>query len=268
MKTNEFNVAVISCIRNCSNHLEESFFHIKEFQSLFKSVAFFGAENDSIDNSFEIAKKYSSSLNGEIFKFKDLSSLYKIRTHRLAFLRNFLLNKSRVYDYVIVIDMDSIMKNFDINGLKSCFEYDLNSWDGLGANCNNKYYDIWTLRNDSLNYDCWDRVNHEVQNGRLRQFSIKDHVSKHQIKINPSSELIPVKSCFGGMMIYKTSSLINCNYSGVPKKCESSKIKWNTLCISEICEHVNLNYEAIEKNKAKFFINSNLIVNCQLEHLH
>ena len=265
---NKYNIAVLSCIRDLEPHIEESLYHITEFKNLFKSVKFLAAENDSIDNTYELAKKYSSKVNGEIFKFDKLNLKYKYRTHRLAFLRNFLLDKVLDSDYVIVIDSDSVMKDFDLNGLKSCFEYDVNSWDAFGANCNDKYYDIWTLRDNKLNYDCWDRICHEVQNGRIQGFSIKEHISKYQIKIDPTSKIIPVNSCLGGMMIYKTSSLINCRYDGVLKKCESPLHNKSGICNIENCEHVNLNFEAIKYNKAKIFINPALIVNCQKEHLH
>ena len=56
---NKYNVAVLSCIRDCELHIEESLYHITEFKKLFKSVKFFAAENDSIDNTYELAKKYS-----------------------------------------------------------------------------------------------------------------------------------------------------------------------------------------------------------------
>lgn len=265
---NKYNIAVLSCIRDLEPHIEESLYHVAEFKKLFKSVKFLAAENDSIDNTYELAKKYSSKINAEIFKFDKLNTKYKYRTHRLAFLRNFLLDKVRDSDYVIVMDSDSVMKDFNLNGLKSCFEYDVNSWDAFGANCNDKYYDVWTLRDNKLNYDCWDRVYHEVQNGRIHAFSVKEHVSKYQIKINPTSKIIPVNSCFGGMMIYKTSSLINCRYDGVLKKCESLLHNKLGICNPEVCCHVNLNIEAIKYNKAKIFINPALIVNCQKEHLH
>jgi hypothetical protein len=45
------------------------------------------------------------------------------------------------------------------------------------------------------------------------------------------------------------------------------KFSNKTFCRPDACEHVNLNYEAIDKNKAKIFINPRLIVNCQREHL-
>lgn len=264
---NEYNVAVLSCIRNSERHIEESLHYVSEFKTLFKSVKFFAAENDSNDNSFEIAKKYSKKVDGEIYQFNGLKNQYKHKTHLLAYLRNFLLQKAVGFDYVIVLDIDSILHKFDVEGLKSCFEHNVNSWDAFGANCNDRYYDVWTLRDDKLNYDCWDRVYHDRQNGWLDISAVRNHVANFQVKINPNSKIIPVRSCFGGMMIYKASSILNCNYSGINKKCESSKFSNRTFCRPDVCEHVNLNYEAINKNKAKIFINPRLIVNCQKEHL-
>ena len=268
MISKNYTVAVLSCIKNSESHVEESMHYICEFKNLFKEVKFFAAENDSIDKTYELAVKYSKNINGEVYKFDGLKNKFNKRTHLLSYLRNFLKEKANNYDYTIVIDTDSILHNFNIEGLKSCFEHDINSWDAFGANCNNKYYDIWPLRNNELNYDCWDRVYHEVQNGRIQAFSVKDHISKYQKKIELTSKLIPAYSCFGGMMIYKTSSIINCKYSGVPKKCESPLNNKFGICNPEVSEHVNLNLEAISKNKAKIFINPRLIVNCQTEHLH
>ena len=263
-----YTVAVLSCIKNSEKHIEESLYHISTFRNLFKEVKFFAAENDSNDKSYEFAKKYSKDINGEIFKFDGLKNKFNKRTHLLAYLRNFLKEKAIGFDYIIVIDIDSILHNFNIEGLKSCFEHDVNSWDAFGANCNNKYYDVWTLRNNELNYDCWDRVYHDVQNGRLQQFSVKDHVARYQRKIDLTSNLIPVYSCFGGMMVYKNSILNNCRYDGRLKKCESPLNNKFGICNPEVCEHVNLNLDAISKNRAKIFINPRLVVNCQTEHLH
>ena len=264
---NKYKVAVLSCVRDSEIYIEESLHYVSEFRNLFKQVSFFAAENDSKDNSYETIKKYSKNIDGEIFQFKDLKNQFKHKTHLLAYVRNFLLQKAIGFDYVIVLDIDSILHKFDIDGLKSCFNYDVNTWDAFGANCNDRYYDVWTLRNDKLNYDCWDRVYHDRQNGWIEITCVRNHIANFQVNINPYSELIPVKSCFGGMMVYKASSILNCNYSGVPKKCESLKYKGNTTCRPDVCEHVNLNYEAIIKNKAKIFINPRLIVNCQKEHL-
>lgn len=262
-----FKIKIISCVRNCSQYIEESLSQIKEFQSLFTSVEFFAAENDSIDGSLELLKKHSSNIKNQIYSFENLDLKYPLRTHRLAYLQNILLERCRDADYIFVIDFDSILKNFDINGLINCFERDLNSWDILTANCNDRYYDIWTLRTKKINYDCWDLINHKRQEGILNEILIPMYVGANQIKISPINQLIPVRSAFGGFGIYKTKSVKNCFYDGRPQKCECGYSIENKKCLKEICHHVPFHDMAINLNSAKIFINTDLIVNCQSEHL-
>lgn len=262
-----FKIKIISCVKNCAPHIEESIIQIKEFQNLFKKVEFFAVENDSVDNSLELLKKYSKNIRSEIFNFKDLDKKYPLRTYRLAFLQNILLEKCRDSDYIFVIDFDSILKNFDINGLLNTFERDLNSWDIITANCNDRYYDIWALRTEKFNYDCWDLINHKRQEGIIDDILIPMYIAANQIKIPKVNKLIPVQSAFGGFGIYKTKSVENCNYDGSLKECECQHLTKNKNCSREVCQHVTFHKQAIRKNNAKIFINTDLVVNCQREHL-
>lgn len=262
-----FKIKIISCIRNCEKDIEETLHQIKEFQSIFEFVEFYAAENDSIDNSLELLHKHSNSIKKQIYSFKNLDSKYPLRTHRLAFLQNTLLEKCRDADYIFVIDFDSILKNFDINGLLNTFERDLNSWDIVTANCDDRYYDIWTLRTEKLNYDCWDLINHKRQEGIIDDILIPMFIRANQVKIPKINKLIPVQSAFGGFGIYKTKSIQNCRYDGVLTRCECQHLTKNRLCSKEVCHHVTFHEQARLKNKAKIFINTDLIVNCQKEHL-
>lgn len=265
MKINEIDVTVLCCVKNCSSDIEESVFRIKEFQKIFKSVKILVAENDSVDNSLELLKKYLSGIENEVYNFNGLDKKIKPRTHRLGSLRNFLYTQVKT-DYFIMLDFDSVLKDFNNEGLKSCFEYDASKWDMLGANCNDRYYDVWTLRTKNLNYDCWDLINHKRQQGFIDQINIPIFIGKNQIKIKKQEELIPVDSCFGGLAIYKTEAFKDCFYSGKPNGCECKHLNVTGSCINEICEHVTFNKMGKRKG-AKIFINSNLIVNCQKEHL-
>lgn len=265
MKSKDINLTVLCCARNCAPHVEESWFRIKEFQRIFKSVHVFVAENDSKDNTLELLKKNAQGIKHEIFTFDKLEQKIPRRTHRLAHVRNFLHSKVNT-EYFVVVDFDSLLKDFDNEGLKNCFEYDPNSWDMLGANCNDRYYDVWTLRTKTFNYDCWDLINHRVQQGYIYEVLLPTIIAKNQIKINKNAGLISVDSCFGGLAIYKTSAFKDCFYDGKPNECECKHLNVIGTCMHEMCEHVALNKQA-KKKGAKIFINSNLIVNCQREHL-
>lgn len=264
-KIKDVSLTVLSCAKNCALHVEESSFRIKEFQKIFKSVKVCIAENDSNDNSFELLKKYFTGIENEIYNFNGLDKKIIPRTHRLGKLRSFLHQQVKT-DYFIMLDFDSVLKNFDNEGLKSCFEHDPNNWDMLGANCNDRYYDIWTLRTKTFDYDCWDLVNHKRQQGFIDEINIPMIIGRNQIKVNENSGLIPVDSCFGGLAVYKTSAFKDCFYSGKPDGCECKHLNVIGSCINEICEHVTFNKQG-KKKGARIFINSNLIVNCQKEHL-
>lgn len=261
----DIDITVLGCVKDCSSAIEESCYRINEFKKIFKSVRICVAENDSKDNSLELLKKYIISPDDEILTFPGLDKKIIPRTHRLGYLRNLLKEKVKT-DYFIVLDFDFILKDFNNESLKSCFEFDPDKWDMLGANCNDRYYDVWTLRTKTLNYDCWDLVNHKSQEGFLTQILIPTIIAKNQIKINENVGLIPVDSCFGGLAIYKTSAFENCFYNGRPNSCECSHLNVKGKCINEVCCHVSLNKQAKAKG-AKIFINSKMIVNCPKEHL-
>ena len=260
------NITVLACVKNCSQDIEESMHHVKELQKIFSSVNIILAQNDSIDDSVEKINKYSKGIDLQLYNFDGLDKKCSSRTQRLAYLRNFLIKKTSGSDYTIIIDFDSILKNFNQNGLLNCFETDLDKWDVLGANCNGRYYDIWALRTEKFNYNCWDLINHRRQEGMIDEILIPTIISKNQITIKNNSRLIPVYSCFGGMAIYKTSIVKDCHYSGVLEKCECEYLKVKGRCINEISEHVPF-HNQIRKKGGKIFINTDLIVNCQKEHL-
>lgn len=266
---NQYNLTIISACKNVNEHLDENFHHICEFKKHFKNVNLIIAENDSYDNTFESLKKQISKYKiGELYNFNGLDAQISERTHRLSFLLNFLLKKvPQNTDYVVNIDFDGLLKNFNVNSLLSCFEYDPNTWDMMGANCNNRYYDVWTLRYKDLEYDCWDLIHHLNQANQNDNSLIKEYVGKKQIYIDPNEKLIPVNSCFGGLGIYKYKSISNINYSATIDTCECKNFNVTGNCLSYRCQHVGFHFDMISKNKSKLFINPRLLVNCQTEHL-
>ena len=265
--TNKLKIAVTGLYRNCEDFVEENLHYINELKKHFGSVSFFAAENNSIDNTFKELNKFTNNLDGAIYKIDDLDSRFSQRTERLAYLHNFLINQIKDVDYIITVDSDGILKNFDLDGLLSCFNYDWNQWDMMGANTNEKYYDVWALRNKDIDFDCWDMVYHKTQMGMNRNDAIKEFVSKHQKQIPSNSDLIKVNSCFGGLGVYKYQSIANCFREGQKFMCDCKRHKVKGNCISEVCEHVTFHQQMIKKNNAKLFINPRLIVECPIEHL-
>lgn len=265
--TKKLKVAITSLYRNSSENVEENMHHIKELSSHFGEIEFYCAENNSIDNTYELIKNHSKQLNSVIFKIDDLDERFNLRTERLAYLHNLLIKQISNVDYVITVDSDGILKDFKVDGLLSCFEYDWNSWDMMGANSNQRYYDIWALRSKELDYDCWDMVYHKTQMGMSRDEAIENYVRRFQVNIPKTEALIQVESCFGGLAVYKFSSIKNCLREGKKLDCDCKKHKVKGKCIEEVCEHVAFHKQMIRMNNAKLFINPNMMVNSQDEHL-
>ena len=85
---------------------------------------------------------------------------------------------------------------------------------------------------------------------------VNKYVYKHQTHIDKDHPLIPVKSAFGGIGLYKTQSIINCYYIGFKKYGDEY---WF------LCEHVPFN----EGIKGKLFINPKFIItDSQEEHIN
>lgn len=267
----KYKVLFGGCARNNGAHLDKSLTLMEEMRQLFSPESIICIiENDSTDNTVEKLQQFEQTHNNVyIYKFNGLAQKVPKRTVRLAFCRNFIVNiiqsKYADFDYFINIDLDNILCNDTINGLKRCFEIE-QPWDALFANSLPVYYDIWALRSKQLGitYDCWDRIHHDAQKGIPYYISKVPHVKAFQKTINPEDNLIEVQSAFGGFGIYKVAAIRDCKYVGEIAQCEFNE---TTACNAECCEHVHFHYDMISKNNAKLFIAPFLIVTTAMEHV-
>ena len=137
------------------------------------------------------------------------------------------------------MDLDDVNKNLDVNSVNRCLS-ESNNWDIASVNQNRYYYDLWALRTEKKNNNCWYKE--RCTNNRLDRWFNK-FKKTNRIKIN--LPYIPVLSAFGGFTIYKTNLLNDSIYSGEDK----------INPIIDDCEHVNF-HESIFNNypKTRFFI--------------
>jgi hypothetical protein len=199
-------------------------------------------ENDSIDDTLLYLNKWKEKSNFNI-KIISEKNLQGKRTQRLAYARNKLLSQAlkNNNEYMVVVDMDNINLDLTREGFLSCFKYK-NDWAVLGANQKKIYQDSWALRtfDDWMPFDCWDCVHIEKKG--------EEYCWKSRFRnIKPTNKLIEVKSCFGGLAVYKTKYLKNCSYYG------------GEINGHQVCEHVKFNKDIREKNNGKIFINPQMI---------
>jgi hypothetical protein len=179
------------------------------------------------------------------------------RTKRIAHCRNkymeYLDDNITKFDYLLVVDLDSsfeIYSDFK-SQLASCFTR--NNWDSVASNRRGRYYDIWALRSKQLgiDFDCWERVGahssifgsrnpisfmRNISHPKSIEYNTQMFVGKYQKVIPESDDWIECQSAFGGMALYKTSSVHKRRYNG-----------------DTTCEHVSFN------QGLKIFINPRFI---------
>jgi glycosyltransferase involved in cell wall biosynthesis len=238
----------------------------RSLDTIFNSISDYKCvivESNSSDNTLSVLNKWAKDDSRRIIL--SLGHLNEqVRTKRIAQARNTYLkyfkdnNLFDSYDYLIVLDLDDILnipKTFS-NQLKSCFNCQDENWDAMASNRKDKYYDIWALRSDSeilnCDFDCINIKYDQIrsircphtntiktqkiisENNKALQY-IKDPSSLFK-NIPTSTGFIPCTSAFGGMVLYKTKSIINKTYNG-----------------DETCEHISFN------EGLKMYINSEFI---------
>jgi len=285
MEINKLNVCVCGCTINSSSYIKEHLQHLIDLKNIFHSVDIVIYENDSTDNTVEILKKLEDDKKITLISEENIKSTFKARTEIIAHGRNKLVQYVRSqekYDYMIMVDLDGVLKNPITNSIKSAFSYDPTKWDVLVGNCLDRYYDIWALRinqrqwtpihnkiwDKCLDYDSWDMYTHRKQEGRDGGRLRLLHIKRYQKNIPTNFPLIAIESGFNGIGIYKISCIKDCNYEGITKYCTCRKYNVIGRCMIPTPEHVQFHKEIREKNSGRIFICPSLIVNDHKEHWH
>jgi hypothetical protein len=261
-----YKVVLCGCTKNSASYLTSHLYKLVQIKDLFSSFEVVLYENDSYDMTVQILDTYQ-----QIYPFvhyiseTGIDKKYRHRPERIAHGRNKILHHIQTnfpdYDFMMMMDLDGVVDNFEIDQFKHIFEHDVNTWDVLTANCNNRYYDIWALRIEEttwnnelhgkvwprcIDYDCWERI--------LKTMDKKSYLADNQVWIPQDTPLIPVDSAFGGFGIYKMSHIKDCTYS--------AHLNGNVSC-----EHVEFHKQIREKHNARIFICPSFCIQCQTEHL-
>lgn len=263
------SVIVCGCTKNSANYIQSHLEKLYSLQSIYPRFQMVIFENDSTDNTKAILKQFETShdnvhmlfdtLNGKIKTPVTIKpySRYVQKPLNLSYTRNVLLDYVEThfshFDYMMMVDLDSVVKNFEVSIIQHTMnKYVSSSWDALTANSTGKYYDIWALRinteiwnselhgklwREPIDYDCWMKKDTQKS------------VRGNQINIPRDFPLIPVTSAFGGMGIYRISSIKGCRYSAEFDQ-------------SLTCEHVYF-HDRIIKRGGKIFICPDMIVQSQ-----
>ena len=247
------NFLVVGTVRNCEKKIFETIKCIENGLHFANKVEYFFVESDSDDmtlNSLEKRSKYKRNFSYE--SYGRLRSHKRLRTDRLAICRNryleYLKNeKNNWVQYLIVVDADGVCSFLNSKIVREIIFK--NNWAVMTANRRTKYYDIFALRHKTwCPQDFNISIKEDLKNGLNYSQAYYKNVTSKMVYIKSSSDLIEVDSAFGGLAIYKKSSIPkNAKYNGLDENNE------------EICEHVSF-HNSIRKNKGKIFINPKLII--------
>ena len=241
------SAVIIGCAKDISGSLSKTIEKLDMISNLFEEYKIIIYENDSKDDTLKQLQDWQSTNNNiEIISETNVMNKLSIdpksippgwvgKTIPLAHGRNILMKRALEYnyEYIIVVDLDNAIELITEEYFLSSFDEDkFINWACIGSNSTNKYYDLWALRT----YDDWcPRDVHKcVRDGDGTGY---DCVDKRYIHIDENSKPIKVKSCFGGLAIYKTKYIKDSQYNGLNK--EDNII---------MCEHVSFNLNILDKN--------------------
>ena len=242
---NKYKIVIGGCCRDCAGYLPQILKKIKQitnFCSDFKIIIY---ENDSQDNTLKILEDFKDKFpNVTIISEKNITEKFPLRTHRLAYCRNKILDEIRnsgydkTFDYFINIDLDDINLDLDVKSIKKYLDNNL-GYD-LGTSNHKHYYDLWALRTNKYDKNCWNKDEACEKNNRDLGNWFDNY---HGSNIDKKGKPIKVLSAFDGLGIYKLKSIGKCRYNGVDDN-----------GIEEDCEHVKFHKCMREKGNDKIYI--------------
>lgn len=260
------NTAVfVGMVRNSEDFLPKVLANLDCAAALFKDVAFIFFENDSQDKTKEMLAEWCRDKPKAFVKSIDgLSEKIKTRTVRLARLRNLAIAEVKQHhartDYLFLIDCDDAnSRSWNLEALTHAliFLSEKKERAAVFGNSMPDYYDYWALRHPKLRPDdVWESALDDVAlRGLSEDAAFKRHYLDKVFNIPETAEPIEVASAFGGLGIYKISSVLKNKAAYVGFK-EKQTIQ-GPIGLS-VCEHVSF-HAGFLANEDKLFIFPSLV---------
>lgn len=229
-------IVITGLARNCENSLKNNLNHIRELVSGFKSSEIVVYENNSTDRTRNILKNIGVKIigsddNTEVQDGFELKRIQKMSKYRNECL-NFIKNNFKDFDYILVFDFD--INNFIADGIFNSIGYEEEiNFDGIGSVSiktemkNNKiychHYDAWAMKM----FSWYEEFSEESRKEKFKWFnSWIPPLGGYPIK---------VKSCFGGLMLYKINSILSGKYDS-----NLSDKRGNIFCVEHSALHESM----------------------------
>lgn len=233
----KYNIVIAGLCKNIGKHLEGSRKNIMKIANQFNDYKIVMIENDSTDNTREFLKRWSEENNKVgVVCIDRLNEKIRARhrTEAISYCRNLcqeiisLYNKQE-FPYTLMVDMDDCLQSerFSYEGVLSSIKLlEINRRVAfVGAVVDGPYYDIYALRNEECNYNCWKMVFANMNIMSYEQ-AVDKFVVSHKKDYSKEKNPISVNSAFGGAGIFRNKYWFESKYRGIENDG------------TEACEHV------------------------------
>jgi len=275
-QTNNRNIYICGCVRNCEQYLSKVFENIRKIIELVDDYKIIIAYDESQDRTYEalISLKTSFPKLEIIRNYKPLS---KYRTENISNARNSIINyikndNNPQYEYFIMMDFDDVSSGkMNIDILKEYLFNDKYQWDALSFN-RKQYYDIWALSIDKYVLSCWHWDNNpNIQFGSREVPLIMYNYITNKLSNMNKDKLLDCHSAFNGFAIYKKNKFMDSKYEfdiyenlqQIPKHLilENMEVLNRNYYIHfiEDCEHRYFHYHSILQHNAKIRISPQIL---------
>jgi hypothetical protein len=240
-KMGETSVVIWGLARDVADVLPATLARIEKLGEMFGDYQAVIYENDSADATRHILEEWSDKNGKATCIFEDRDDPVNPQTRdmgrvdRMAYYRNqcrkFVAEEYGEHPYSIIVDMD-LPGGWSYEGVANTFGHI--GWDMVGSN--GIFYD----------HPAVARLGHplyfDVFALRIEDYTPIDGTVGNLMHWEPGSELVPVKSCFGGLGVYNMEAMRRCSYSGGD------------------CEHVPFHRQMSQQGMSRLFLNPSQIV--------
>lgn len=246
---NSLPIVICGCCRDVESHLPRVLQSMHAIGSQFRDYRMVIFENDSRDATRRILEDERALFPGQVTLLLEDGMKSPLRTERLAYIRNRLLESARTLDpknegLLLMMDMDDVAgKGTLATTLHTCFDYPFDAWEALCTNRRSVYYDIWALRiTRHMEFDFITRCHQfpSLEGQRKYFHRFRQHIRE-------SDRLLPVLSAFGGAALYKMSAISGKTYIGLSADGR------------EVCEHLSVHAQILADG-GRMFINTRMVM--------
>lgn len=240
-KMGETSAVICGLARDVADVLPATIARIEKLGRMFGDYQVVIYENDSQDKTRAMLNAWANDNPKVACIFEDRDDPINLqirdldRATRMAYYRNqcrkFVADNYDEHQYCVVVDTD-LPRGWSFEGVANTFGHV--GWDMVGSNSLLHDHRSARARGYPLYFDVWAL--------RIKSYEAVDGTVGNEMYWEPGGDLVPVKSCFGGLGVYKMEAMKRCSYSGVD------------------CEHVPFHRQMSQQGMSRLFMNPSQVV--------